>query len=264
MTNYKKLYDDLYDKLSDDDRLVFDSLNKEFDKLHVTEDAKYEKLYNLAHDMRQNNQDYIDYYNQKTTDLAKKEAKTLEKVRGNYWVDFSVLLFYFAILYAAVTVISGSITLSISIIIVVAMIFLMVPFMNHGIKHQGSSRGNNQMISTIIFLLLFLAGNILIIFINSEYLEVLRISSYDESIFDSLMFSFFVLVLIASLYFLLTAKSMATRVIFIVLIIYSFGRIIYPFDFLNGVSDFIVKYFMFIGVVLIILLQYLRSKQNKA
>lgn len=82
MTNYKTLYSDIYNMLSNDDQTAFDSLNKELDKLHVTEDAKYEKLYNLAAEMRKHNQDYIDYYGQKTTDLAKKEAK---KTPENTW-----------------------------------------------------------------------------------------------------------------------------------------------------------------------------------
>ncbi|WP_026866558.1 MULTISPECIES: hypothetical protein [Jeotgalicoccus] len=264
MTNYKTLYSDIYNKLSDDDQTAFDSLNNELDKLHVTEDAKYEKLYNLITEMRKHNQDYIDYYGKKTTDLAKIEAKTLPKTRGNYWVDFSVLLFYFTVLYTAITVISGTITLSITLVIGLIMIFLMVPFMNHGIKHRASSRGNNQMLSTLIFLILFIITNLLVIFVNSEYLNAFKIASYDESIFESILFSFFVLVFVASLYFLITSKTMATRIIFIVLIIYSFGRIIYPFDFLNGVSDFIVKYFMFIGIIVIILFQYFRSKESKA
>lgn len=264
MTNYKTLYSDIYNMLSNDDQTAFDSLNKELDKLHVTEDAKYEKLYNLAAEMRKHNQDYIDYYGQKTTDLAKKEAKKLPKTRGNYWVDFSVLLFYFAVLFTAITVITGAITLSFTLVIGLILIFIMVPFLNHGIKHQASSRGNNQMFSTLIFLILFIITNLLVIFVNSEYLSAFKIASYDESIFESILFSFFVLVFVASLYFLLTSKTKATRIIFIVLLIYSFGRIIYPFDFLNGVSDFIVKYFMFIGIIVIILFQYFRSKQNKA
>jgi len=97
---------------------------------------------------------------------------------------------------------------------------------------------------------------------NSKTLSPLKIASYDASLIDTLLYAVFFIVAAASLYFIFSTDSWASRLIFIVLLIYSAGRLIYPFDFLNGLSQFIVQYFMFIGLVIIITGQYFRSKQS--
>src|SRR5699024_11994989 len=103
MTQFKEKYTKLYENLSDDDQIAFDSLNQGFDKNHVAQEAKYKKLYELVRNMIDNNQNYIDYYNQKTRVLAKNESKELEKIRGNFLIVVTILLFYFAVLYFSMT-----------------------------------------------------------------------------------------------------------------------------------------------------------------
>ena len=262
MTQFKEKYTKLYENLSDDDQIAFDSLNQEFDKNHVTQEAKYKKLYELVRNMIDNNQNYIDYYNQKTRVLAKNESKELEKIRGNFWIDVTILLFYFAVLYIAMTFFIGEIVLSYSVVLALLLIFVMVPFMNHGIKHQASGRGSHKTGASIIFLLLFVITNCLIIFMSSSFLQVLFIDSFDVSLVDSLLFGLFIIIAAAALYFILSSSEWSTKIIFIIILIYSLGRILYPLDVLNGLATFIVKYFMYIGLVIIVLMQLYRSRKK--
>src|SRR5699024_6309922 len=103
MTQFKEKYTKLSENLSDDDQIAFDSLNQEFDKNKVAQEAKYKKLYELVKNMIDKNKNYIDYYNQKTLVLAKNESKKLEKIRQNFWIYITILLFYVAVLYIAMT-----------------------------------------------------------------------------------------------------------------------------------------------------------------
>src|SRR5699024_4150936 len=75
MKNYKKEYEKIFQTLSNDDQLAFQSLNKEFDKNFVTEDAKFEKLYIMAAAMTDSGKDYVEYYNAKTKDVARVASK---------------------------------------------------------------------------------------------------------------------------------------------------------------------------------------------
>ena len=262
MKNYKKEYEKIFQTLSKDDQLAFQSLNKEFDKNFVTEDAKFEKLYIMATAMTDSGKDYVEYYNAKTKDAARVASKNLPKHRNNYWSDAAILGMYFAVLFSATIFFFGEIVISLVLPAVIILILAMVPFMNHGIKHQSSGRGNKQMVSSVLFLILFVGANLLILFMDSKTLSQLKIASYDASLIDTLLYAVFVIVAAASLYFIFSTDSWASRLIFIVLLIYSAGRMIYPFDFLNGLSQFIVQYFMFIGLVIIIIGQYVRSKQS--
>lgn len=260
MTNYKNEYERVFSGLSEDDQLAFNSLNTEFDKHFVTEDAKYKRLYIMADVMVGSGKDYVTYYNAKTKDVARVASKDLPKERNKYWSDSAILGVYFAILFSACIFIFGEIVISLVLPGIIVLILAMVPLMNHGIKHQSSARGNKQLISGFLFLILFVGANLLILFMNSEILSPLKITSYDASAVDTLLFVVFVVVAAASVYFIFSSESWASKLIFIVLLIYSAGLLIYPFDFLNGVSEFIVQYFMFIGLIIIIIAQYLRAK----
>lgn len=262
MTNYKKEYEKVFSSLSEDDQLAFNSLDTEFDKHFVTKDAKYEKLYIMADVMVRSGKDYVTYYNAETKDVARVAAKDLPKQRNKYWSDAAILGVYFAVLFAASIFLFGEIVISLVLPTVIVLILAMVPLMNHGIKHQSSARGNKQLISGGLFLILFVGANLLILFMNSETLSSLKITSYDASLADSLLYIVFVIVAAASVYFIFSSESWASKLIFIVLFIYSAGRLIYPFDFLNGLSAFIVQYFMFIGLIIIIIAQYLRAKNS--
>lgn len=261
MTNYKKQYDKIFSALSDDDKLAFNSLDKEFDKNFVTEQAKYEKLYIMADSMVKSGKDYVDYYNAKTKDVARVASKDLPKYRNKFWPDVTILTFYFAVLYSVTIFFFGEIVISLVLPLVFLMILAMVPFMNNGIKHQTSKRGNQQMFSTIMFLVLFIGANLLILFMNSNALSVLKITAYDASLVDTILFVVFIIIAAASIYFMLVSEAWNTKLIFLVLLIYSAGRIIYPFDFLNGMSEFIVNYFMFIGLVVVLIAQFVKARQ---
>ncbi|MDO5359978.1 MAG: hypothetical protein Q4E92_04340 [Jeotgalicoccus sp.] len=262
MTNYKKEYEKVFSGLPEDDQLAFNSLNTEFDKHFVTEDAKYEKLYIMADVMVRSGKDYVTYYNAKTKDVARVASKDLPKYRNKYWSDAAILGVYFAVLFSASIFLFGEVVISLVLPGILVLILAMVPLMNHGIKHQSSARGNKQMVSGVLFLILFVGANLLILFMNSETLSPLKITSYDASLVDTLLFVVFVVVAAASVYFIFSSKSWASKLIFIVLFIYSAGRLIYPFDFLNELSEFIVQYFMFIGLIIIIIAQYLRAKSS--
>lgn len=260
MTNYKKEYEKVFSGLSEDDQAAFNSLDIEFDKHFVTEDAKYEKLYIMADVMVRSGKDYVTYYNAKTKDVARVASKDLPKQRNKYWSDAAILGVYFAVLFSASIFLLGEIVISLVLPVIIVLILAMVPLMNHGIKHQSSGRGNKQVVSGILFLILFVGANLLVLFMNSETLSPLKITAYDASLIDTLLYIVFVIVSAASVYFIFSSESWASKLIFIVLFIYSAGRLIYPFDFLNGLSQFIVQYFMFIGLIIIIIAQYLRSK----
>ena len=260
MTNYKKKYETLFDNLSDDDQLAFNSLDQEFDKNYVTEDAKYEKLYVMASAMIDSGKDYVDYYNAKTKDVARVASKDLPKSRNRFWSDAAILGIYFAVLFSITILISGTIVISFVIPLVIILILLMVPLMNNGIKLQASKRSTKKTLSGLLFIILFAAANLLILFINSDFLSFLKITAVDSSMASSLLYILFVIAAAASIYFIFTSESWASKLIFIVLLIYSVGRLIYPFDILNGLSEFIVQYFMFIGLIVIIIAQYLRTK----
>lgn len=261
MTDYKKEYESIFSGLSDDDQLAFNSLNQEFDKHFVIKDAKYEKLYIMAVSMVDSGKNYVEYYNAKTKDVARVASKDLPKHRNKYWSDAAILGVYFAVLFSVTIFILGEIVISFVLPLVIILILLMVPFMNTGIKHQTSRRGNNQMLSGLIFIILFVSANLLILFMNSEFLSALKITALDASFAESLLYVLFIIVTAASVYFIFSSESWASKLIFIVLLIYSAGRLLYPFDILNGLSEFIVQYFMFIGLILIIIGQYMRSKQ---
>lgn len=260
MTNYKKEYEKVFSGLPEDDQLAFNSLDTEFDKHFVTEDAKYEKLYIMADVMVRSGKDYVKYYNAKTKDVARVASKDLPKYRNKYWSDAAILGVYFAVLFSVSIFFLGEIVISLVLPAVIILILAMVPLMNHGIKHQSSARGNKQMVSGVLFLLLFVGANLLILFMNSETLSPLKMTSYDASLVDTLLYVVFVIVAAASIYFIFSSESWASKLIFIVLLIYSAGRLIFPFDFLNGLSAFIVQYFMFIGLIIIIIGQYIKSK----
>src|SRR5690625_808692 len=260
MTNYKTKYDKIFSTLSDDDQLAFNSLDKEFDKNFVTAEAKYEKLYIMADSMVRSGKDYIEYYNAKTKDVARVAAKDLPKYRQRFWSDAAILIFYFAVLFSATIFFFGEIVISFVLPIVLILILAMVPFMNNGIKHQVSKRGNKQMISTIMFLILFIGANLLILFMNSNSLSALKITAYDASLVDTLLFVVFVIVAAASIFFIFSSESWSSKLIFLVLLIYSAGRLLHPFDILNGVSQFIVQYFMFIGLAVVLIAQFMKSK----
>lgn len=260
MTNYKEQYDKLFNSLSDDDQLAFNSLDKEFDKNFVTAEAKYEKLHIMAHSMVRSEKNYIEYYNAKTRDVARVASKDLPKYRHKYWSDAAILVFYFAVLFSATIFFFGEIVISLVLPIVLILTLAMVPFMNNGIKHQVSKRGNKQMISTILFLILFIGANLLILFMNSNSLSSLKITAYDASVVDTLLFVVFVIVASASVFFIFSSESWSNKLIFLVLLIYSTGRLLYPFNVLNGVSEFIVQYFMFIGLAVVLIAQFMKSK----
>lgn len=262
MTNYKKQYDKIFHTLSDDDQLAFDSLDKEFDKNFIEPDAKYEKLYIMADSMVRSGKDYVDYYNAKTKDVARVASKDLPKYRNKFWADVTILGFYFAVLFSATIFFFGEIVISLVLPIVFVLILAMVPFMNNGIKHQASKRGNKQMFSTIMFLILFVGANLLILFMNSNALSALKITAYDASLVDTILFVLFIIIAAASIYFMLVSEAWSTKLIFLVLLIYSAGRVIYPFDFLNEVSEFIVQYFMFIGLAIVLIAQFVRARQS--
>lgn len=262
MTNYKNEYKKVFSRLPEDDQLAFNSLDSEFDKHFVTEDAKYEQMHIMAVSMIDSGQNYTEYYNAKTKDVARVASKKLPKYRSKYWSDAAILGVYFALLFSATIFLFGEIVISLVLPAVVILILAMVPFMNHGIKHQSSGRGNKQMIAGILFLVLFAGANLLILFMNSNTLSPLKVAAYDASLADILLYILFVMTAAASLYFMFSTDSWAGRIIFIVLFIYSAGRLIYPFDVLNGLSSFIVQYFMFIGLIIIIIAQYLRSKST--
>lgn len=260
MTNYKNEYEKIFNRLSEDDQLAFSSLDNEFDKHFVTKDAKYKQLHNMAVSMINSGQSYVAYYNAKTKDVARVASKKLPKYRSKYWSDAAILGVYFAVLFSATIFLFGEIVISLILPIVIILILAMVPFMNHGIKHQSSDRGNKQLITGILFLVLFTSANLLILFMNSETLSPLKITAYDASLIDALLFIIFVIVAAASIYYTFTSESWTSKLIFIILLIYSAGRLIYPFNFLNGLSQFIVQYFMFIGLIIIIIAQYINSK----
>lgn len=262
MTNYKKDYEKIFSELSDEDQLAFSSLDSEFDKNFITEDAKYEQLYIMAVSMIDAGQNYVEYYNAKTKDVARVASKKLPKYRSKYWSDAGILGVYFAILFSATIFFFGEIVISLVLPAVIVLILAMVPLMNHGIKHQSSGRGNMQTVSGILFIILFVSANLLILFMNSDTLSPLKITAYDASVVETLLYIVFVITAAASIYFIFSSDSWASKLIFMVLLIYSAGRLIHPFDFLNGLSAFIVQYFMFIGLIIIIIAQYLRTKNT--
>lgn len=260
MTNYKEQYDKIFSTLSDDDQLAFNSLDKEFDKNFVTAEAKYEKLHIMVDSMVRSSKNYVEYYNASTKDVARVASKDLPKYRHKFWSDAAILVFYFSVLFSATIFFFGEIVISFVLPIVLILTFAMVPFMNNGIKHQISKRGNKQTISTIIFLILFVGTNLLILFMNSNSLSALKIAAYDASIVDTLLFVVFVIVAAASIFFILSSESWSSKLVFLVLLIYSTGRLLYPFDVLNEVSQFIVQYFMFIGLAVVLISQFMKSK----
>lgn len=264
MTNYKKQYDKIFSSLSDDDQLAFDSLDKEFDKNFIEPDAKYEKLYIMADSMVRSGKDYVDYYNAKTKDVARVASKDLPKYRNKFWPDVTILGLYFAVLFSATIFFFGEIVISLVLPIVFLLILAMVPFMNNGIKHQASKRGNKQMLSTSMFLILFVVANLLILFMNSNILSALKITAYDASLVDTILFVLFIIIAAASIYFMLVSEAWSTKLIFLVLLIYSAGRLIYPFNFLNEVSEFIVQYFMFIGLAIVLIAQFIKARQSNS
>lgn len=264
MTNYKVEYEKIFKTLSDDDQLAFSSLDQEFDKNYVTKDAKYEKLYIMAASMVDSGKDYVEYYNAKTKDVARVASRDLPKSRSRFWSDTAILGIYFAVLFSATILFTGSIVISFVIPIVIILILLMSPLMNIGIKHQSTRRSVSGNFSGLLFIILFVLANLLILFINSDFLSALKITALDSSFASLMLYVLFIIVAAASIYFIFSSESWASKVIFIVLFIYSAGRLIYPFEFLNEVSEFIIQYFMFIGLILILVAQYLRSKkQNK-
>ena len=97
---------------------------------------------------------------------------------------------------------------------------------------------------------------------SSSFLQVLFIDSFDVSLVDSLLFGLFIIIAAAALYFILSSSEWSTKIIFIIILIYSLGRILYPLDVLNGLATFIVKYFMYIGLVIIVLMQLYRSRKK--
>ncbi len=105
--------------------------------------------------------------------------------------------------------------------------------MNHGIKHQSSGRGSKHIIAGILFLVLFASANLLILFMNSNPFSSLKITAYDASLIDTLLFIIYVMVAAGSIYYTFNSESWTSKLIFIVLLIYSAGRLIYSFNFLK-------------------------------
>lgn len=263
MDQYKQEYEALMNHLDETNYSHFKSLESKLDTRFSNKDEKWSVLHDMIMQLyKSRGKTFHALFGDEPVKHAVKVSNSVRKKGVNYWKTVVLMNIYFIFFFLIVVVVSGNIIVSSLLVLPLLLSFIMVPFLNHGIKEQGVKKTTAQKISTILFLSLFILVQGVILFSFHDSLSTFSLINLDNSLLNMFSIVIFSLLTLTSLVFIVTSEDIYSRILFLSIGIYTFSWVSNQLNIWPSFTHFMLTYGMFIILPVVILTQFFRAKRE--